>query len=335
MRPLVAAPSSLRDPETGAIRHGSFLGPLPPLDFAPRGGRGFLTRFAREKRWFYVALAGEDVWVSLAIVRTGYAATAFGFAVDWRDKRMLADATVVVPNLAAEVTHAPHADGVLARVAFGKTSMRVFRRGTSVDVAARFAGLDVVASLDESTAPPPISAIVKLGEGLSSATEKRALTTMSGHVTAGGRRSSLDGGLGGYDYTCGLLPRRTRWRWGFAMGRTKDDRAIGWNVVEGFVGAPECALFVERETFPLDEPRFALGADPRNARDAWTLAGEGLALTFDPCAVHAQDTNLLLVRSRFLQPVGRFRGTVGVGPGDASSVVDGIPGVVEDQDVVW
>jgi hypothetical protein len=49
--------------------------------------------------------------------------------------------------------------------------------------------------------------------------------------------------------------------------------------------------------------------------------------------VHEQRTNLLLVRSRFLQPAGAFHGTVRIGDRDVE--LDGVPGVVEDQDVLW
>jgi hypothetical protein len=63
------------------------------------------------------------------------------------------------------------------------------------------------------------------------------------------------------------------------------------------------------------------------------LSGPDVALTFDVGAIHAQRTNLVLVRSRFVQPVGAFRGTLRVDGADIE--LDGVPGVVEDQNVVW
>jgi hypothetical protein len=58
-----------------------------------------------------------------------------------------------------------------------------------------------------------------------------------------------------------------------------------------------------------------------------------LDLEFTPIGVHRESLNLGLVRSRFLQPVGEFRGTVSAG-GESVEVVD-LPGVVENQDVLW
>ena len=65
----------------------------------------------------------------------------------------------------------------------------------------------------------------------------------------------------------------------------------------------------------------------------WRLTADGIDLTFEPGGLHAQSTNLLVVKSRFVQPVGTFTGTVRVGGRDVRVV--GLPGVVEDQDVLW
>ena len=65
----------------------------------------------------------------------------------------------------------------------------------------------------------------------------------------------------------------------------------------------------------------------------WRLAGEGIDLTFEPGAVLRAAYEPRLVRSRFLQPVGTFRGTLRLGGQDVR--VADLPGVVEDQDVLW
>jgi hypothetical protein len=124
-----------------------------------------------------------------------------------------------------------------------------------------------------------------------------------------------------------MMPRHTRWRWAFATGRARDGEPLAFNVVQGFVGEAECALFTQGDVQPLAEPKFSFDRD--RPSDPWSLKGEGIDLRFEVGAVHAQNTNLVVVRSRFLQPVGTFYGTIG------GRNVDGMPGVVEDQDVVW
>ena len=348
MRTLSPAPPAFIDPATRAPALGSYAGPLPPIDL----GGALAVRALRRKKWVYVALSSEEVWVALAVVRMGYATNAFAFVFDRASRRMLVDRTVLGPPRASEVADDPHAPGVVARFGAGRTSIALERRPAAgggagraseggataarggpgvLELRARFADLDIDVSIDEAAAPPAISAIAELGPSLASATEKRALAPVRGSLVAHGRRVSLDGALGGYDYTHGLMPRHTRWRWAFAMGRAAGGAPVAFNVVKGFVGEAECAAFTSGGVFPLAEPRFDFDAGRPEA--PWRVAGEGIDLTFDVGAVHAQRTNLVLVRSRFLQPAGTFRGTIRIDGRDV--VLEGVPGVVEDQDVLW
>jgi Protein of unknown function (DUF2804) len=337
MRILSPAPRGFVDPDTRAPAFGSYAGPLPPVNL---GGVALVDRALRRKKWFYLAISSDEVWLSLAVVRMGYATSAFAFVFDLESRRMLVDRTIVGPPRAAEIADDPHASGVLARFGFGKTSLSLERRGQpsaksgkdeTCELRARFADLDIDVSLDASDAPPAIAAIARLGPSLASATEKRALAKVQGSIVVSGRRLSLDGAVGGYDYTHGLMPRHTRWKWAFAMGRAKDGTPVGFNVVEGFVGEDECAAFLGSAVHPIREPHFEL--DAAHPEKPWRLVADGMDLTFDVGAVHEQRTNLVVVRSRFLQPAGTFRGTVRIDGRDVE--LDGVPGVVEDQDVLW
>jgi hypothetical protein len=320
------APASFLDPRTGGPAFGAYAGPLPRVDL---GRLGLRDRIARRKRWLYLAIATERIWIALAVVRTGYAATAFAFAYDLCAKRMLVDRTVLGPF--AFVTDDPHASGALARFSFGKTSLDVSRTGNSIDVRARVDALAVDATIDEATGPPAIAAIARLGAGLVNATEKRALLSVRGTARVASRDLTLDGGAAGYDYTHGLLPRHTTWRWAYALGHAKGGEPFAFNVVQGFVGEAECAAFHEGKVAPIPEPRFTF--DAARPLEPWRLEGEGIDLAFTPGAVHAQTTRLVVIRSRFLQPVGTFAGKVRVAGRDVE--VSGLPGVVEDQDVLW
>jgi hypothetical protein len=115
------------------------------------------------------------------------------------------------------------------------------------------------------------------------------------------------------------------------MGRCKAGRPVAFNVVEGFVGEAECAAFRGGRVHPLAEPRFDF--DPNRVDRSWRIVGPKIDLTFEVGAVFQQRTNLAVVRSRFVQPVGTFHGTVEC---DGEAVeLDGVPGVVEDQDTLW
>lgn len=327
-RTLDVAPASFVDGRTGNPAFGAYAGPLPAVDL---GRLGLRDRVARLKRWVYAAVTTDELWLSFAIVRTGYAATAFAFAYDLVGKRMLVDGTVIGPAPMAHVAGDFHGPGELARFAMGKTRLVMSRTAAGLDVHLRMRDLELDATLDEGSGPPAVTAIAQVGEGLVNATEKRALLFVKGRARCGSREIALDGGVGGYDYTHGLLPRHTKWRWAYAMGKTTGGDPFGFNVVAGFVGEPECAAFVGGEVVPIAEPRIELDvADPMRP---WRVVGDGIDLAFAPGAAHAQATNLVLVKSRFIQPVGTFSGTMRIRGRDV--LLAGLPGVVEDQDVLW
>ena len=56
-------------------------------------------------------------------------------------------------------------------------------------------------------------------------------------------------------------------------------------------------------------------------------------LRFEPGAMHNQKRDMILVKSRFLQPAGRFTGTIR----SEGKLLDGLDliGVAEDQELVW
>jgi hypothetical protein len=325
---LTAAPASFLDASTGEPSCGAFYGPLPPVSL---GGLGLRDRIARRKRWVYAAVATPEMWFSLAIVRTGYAATAFAFAYDLQGNRMMLDRTVLGPSGVARVSDDFHQEGEVARFAMGGTKLTVARRGGTLDIHVRIGDLELDAAVDERTGPPAVTAIARLGDGLVNGTEKRALLGVRGRARVGQRVVVLDEGTAGYDYTHGLMPRHTKWRWAFALGKAVAGEPLGFNVAQGFMGEAECAAFYEGKVVPIAEPRFEL--DVRDPMKPWRLVGDGMDLAFRPGGVHAQHTNLLVVKSRFVQPVGTFRGTLRLAGKDV--VVEALPGVVEDQDVLW
>jgi hypothetical protein len=192
------------------------------------------------------------------------------------------------------------------------------------------------AALDTTGAPPAITAIAPVGamrDGLVNVTEKRALLAVRGELTVRSRHRKLQDAIGGYDYTHGLLARRTMWRWAWALGRAKTGERVGFNLVQGFVGEPECAAWVDGEVFPLREGRFELDRDQPLSEWRVSTADGAVDLRFTPGGMHAERKNFGLIHSRFVQPVGRYAGTLRVGGKEL--VLDGVLGVTEDQDVLW
>jgi hypothetical protein len=345
MRTLEAPPSSVLDPVRRTVNTGSFRGGLPPeVDFGSLevggpplvGGRLFRT--AREKRWIYAAITAGDLFLGAAIIKLGYASSAFAFVFDRASGRMLADVSFLGPAFFASVSGAPR-EGASARFSSPlQQALLSWERAPGApafSLAVRAGDVLVNARLDSSGAPAPIGVVAELGStGLVNATEKGALLAVTGEATVAGRRFALDGGLGGYDYTHGYLARHTAWKWAFLLGRAESGERVGLNLVQGFVGEPECALWIDGALHPLAEGRFTF--DPRRPMEPWQVrtADEGVDLRFEPGGIHQEHKDLGVISSRFIQPVGCFSGTIRI-PGREPLVLSRVLGVVEDQDALW
>jgi hypothetical protein len=337
MRTLAERPESVFDPRTHALRAGSYRGGIPAVDPSVLG-KGAVFRVAHEKRWVYVALAADEILVGAAIIRLGYAANTFAFAFDRASGRMLADFSATTPSFAAHVGDTG-GEGCLARFRWVGSHLSIERgvreRDYRVEIAA--GDLRVSARLSTEGVPPSIGAIVPLAgppDDLFNATQKTVLMPVVGEVIAGGVHRSLDGGLGGIDYTNGFMARRTVWRWAFALGRARTAEKVAFNLVQGFVGAAECAVWVDGEIFPVSEG--IVTYDDQNPLAPWTVrtADGELDLRFEPGAMHSEQHDYRVVATRFLQPAGSFSGTVSL-PGRAPLHLDRVLGVVEDQEVTW
>jgi hypothetical protein len=336
VRTLTTAPDDALDPLTLAPRFGSYRGGLSRIEVsrAVRGPFAPLTRIAHHKRWLYVAIARDPILVAFAVVRLGYAANAFAFVYHAGERRFLAQTASLGPAFAASVNDTA-GPGARAAYRLGGTRMSVARDSQNASYAVDVSGdgIELRARLDPAGTPPAISAIARVPGNLVAATEKRALLRVTGEVVAGGQCFALDGGLAAYDHTNGLLARRTAWRWAFALGLARDREPFALNLVEGHVGEAECAAWTPDDVHPLAEGRFRF--DRARPLDAWsvTTADGAVDLAFSPRAVHAETRNLGIIRSRFVQPVGTFAGTVQL-PGRKVEL-GAMLGVTEDQDVLW
>jgi hypothetical protein len=334
--------------EAGQPRFGTYEGGFDRLAFDGLGGSHRLNlarRWVRQKRWHYTLVSTPEVAVLGAVVDLGYSANAFCCAVDLKAGEVLADESFLgPPGPWAKVGDRPN-DGLDAK--FRSLGASVAARGEGdrlaleVDVRASRArsGKPFVwrGSLEGQGSPPPLTVIAPTEDGGVNVTQKRGGLIASGTLEAGGRRYSLEGGVGGTDYTQGLLARRTTWRWAFGQGRLPDGSAFGLNLVEGFNEAGsetnENAVFLGGAVHPLGRPRFTF--DRERYLSPWSVATDdgALELHFRPLHVHHELRDYKVIRSKFVQVVGLFEGTLTVG--GQRHPISLLPGVTEDQDVLW
>lgn len=335
---LAPAPGEVLDLDASP-RLGTFHGSFRTVDWGARltGLKGLVRRVARRKRWVWAGIATKEVYVAFAIVDVGYASNAFAFVVDLQRGALLSEHSFLGrPGAGARVGDRP---GEGARFEFAGVGgrLRLIRpEGTASWVAEVEAGdLRLEALLDTAEAPPPAAIVMKVLEGDVTATQKANLLPSTGKLRAGGRIFDLAGGFGGLDYSNGLLGRTTAWRWAFGLGRTAAGIPLGFNLSDGLSVEPgqENVMWVGKALHKVGPARFTF--DAKHPDGAWQVRTEDghIDLRFAGKGMHAEARNLAVVRSRFAQVAGSFTGTVRIGGVDHA--LENLPGVTEDQYVVW
>lgn len=346
---LPAVPQSVATTQ-GEPCFGKYQGELPEVDLGRLRGRWALAvaaRLLKRKRWLYTFAATPEVAALFAVVDLGYTSSAFAVAVDLKERRPLCDVSFLgAPGPLVEVSDRPGA-GLTAsfRTLGGRLSARRGeddeRYQLEVDVSrVRTGSLQTFQWRGEllvAGGPPALTLIAPVeGDGLVNVTQKRGGLLALGSLEVGGKTFRLDGGVGGLDYTQGYLARHTAWRWAFAAGRLADGTPIGFNFAEGFNekdGHNESGFWVGDRLYPLAHARFEY--DPKELLDPWrvTTVDGAVDLRFKPIYVHRDEKDLRLVVSHFAQPVGLFEGTVKAG--GRTYTLSNVPGVTEEQDMIW
>jgi len=359
MLALSPSPPEVPGPD-GVPPFGAYAGEVGPVNLdrlAPPHALPVWARRLRRKRWHYALYTTPEVVAVMAIAEMGYAANAFFAAVDLRDKQPLIDATFL--GLPAPVTTVSDAmaRGLSARFRVLGARFQFTRPPDSdryhhsVEISAlrrpRAGRVKLEGEALVTGAPPPLVLVAPVPGGGSggvlardgvNVTLKSVGLLASGRMEIGRRRYSLDGGVVGLDSTHGFLARRTRWNWAMGCGRLEDGTPLGFNLVAGFNevaegSAGENVLFLGDQLEPVGPAVFRFNAaDPL---DLWRLETPdgAVQLTFRALHLHRDVRDLGFLKSRFVQPLGFFSGRLRFRGREL--VLDELPGVTEDQDMLW
>lgn len=331
------APSQLLTKD-GTTPFGLYMGPMCSMDL--RSTREWSLHSAvwnafHYKRWMYVLLTSDRYIVSVAVVHLGYGGTAFVMVMDRKTRRVLHDrGCQTSPNL-VHVGLQPE-QGCLVTFRGPRLRVSIVRPvGSSCyTVSAAASDMSLHATLDTHDTPQPVVAICPVPNDGVNVTTKRVLMNVQGVMTVDKHIHELDGCWGAIDMTHGLLQRQTHWYWAMGMGRLRDGRAVGFNLVDEFNDGVESVIWVDDRMIAVGAARFEMPHAP--ASDSWKVAtdGHGLSMSFDPCGVHDERKNWVVLRSRFVQPMGEFSGQI-YAAGDEALQLERVPGVVEQQHVAW
>ncbi len=348
-RLLEIVPNSVVD-GGGFPRFGTYRGELPAVSLKPLGGKhtpAWWKWRLRRKRWNFTIAVTDEVLVCQAVVDGGYFGQAFLYVVDLYEEREVATKRFIgLPGVNAEVNDRParghdssfRAPGVELMTSRGEGREPYLWQGRIHPMVQRQpGGFRVDARMAAPQSPPALTVISPVDQGgVVTVTQKWSALPLEGDLRVGSRTYRLDGGLAGLDYTQGILARRTVWRWAHGLGRLFDGRAVALNLVDGFTDgheeSNENALWIGDRLIPLERAEFEYSLEnPDRPWSVRTIDG-AVDLWFQPYFVFSDFHRWKIIDGHFLQPAGRFEGTIRV-DGQTHHVV--LYGVTEDQDIHW
>ena len=209
-----------------------------------------VRRRIRQKSWVYLVAATPEIAVTSALVNGAITGSGFLMVTDLRTGEVIADTSR--KGALASVNDAP-GDGLRAAYRLPGTRYALRRDGDvtrfRASVGRSIASLpgqsrpwievDLTLTRDRATGSRRSPRWSTAHESSVSVTGKTSGLAVAGEVVVhgdgGARTFSLDGGIGGYDYTKGLLPRNTAWRWAYGTGRLADGTVLGFNLVRGLL----------------------------------------------------------------------------------------------------
>lgn len=286
-----------------------------------------LLRPLHHKRWQYAALAHEHYFIGVAVVDVGWISTAFAYLFDRRQRCLLADFSADgLPLLSAQLEDRPFGDATFQRggqrIAFRRAEQRL-------ELTINTDGFKLAAHIALPAADQTL-AVIAPANWQAHATHKSSALSVSGFAEAGGERFALDGASASLDASNGLLARETRWRWASAHAP-----GLGFNLQAGYMGDAENAVWLDGQLLPVAAAHFEY--DATNPLAPWHIHTEDGAvdLQFHPEGARAENKDLFIAASRYIQPIGHFSGTLIHPETGRAYPVQQLAGVTEDHYSRW
>lgn len=328
---------------SGAPLFGRYAGRIDRIDWQALQGphaRSWLWRHLHHKRWQYVGIGNEEVFVGVAIVDLGWMCTAFAYAFDRVRGEMVANwRQDGLPGWQGGVSDEP-VQG--ARAWFkGPFARLLLQHGASdedgeaadgdvLELSVRTRAMKVQVDLSLADAAPFLLGVGPVTGGVAHATQKSSALPVSGWLNVRGRRFDLSNAVACLDSSNGLLARNTDWRWACAHSAE-----VGFNLQQGYFGVNENALWLDGQLIPLGAAHFEF--NPKRPMAPWRVHTDDgmLDLMFTPEGARQEDRDVWLASSHYVQPVGTFNGTVRASRGAVARQVSGLLGVTEDHRSRW
>jgi hypothetical protein len=305
--------------------HEEPLRELNIADFRPAGSH---------KSWVFLGVSNADIIFGLAVVHLGYLSNLFAYVFDRKQKKLVAEADVIVPLGMNTKFAGSSADGTVNFNSSGVTA-GIIINSNMIKLDAEAGGMSI--NLVYARVKESLNLVTRNGLKGFNYTNKEAGLSVQGKIKAGGNEYVIDptAPSGAFDYTFGVLKRNTFWNWASGGGVDASGRKLGFNFSQGVneTGFTENVFWVNGRMIKVDTVDFIY--DSRNMLAEWKMKSfDGkVNISFMPEGERAKNLNVVLIKSYYHQPFGTFTGEFT--DGKEKYVLKEVYGFTEEHEAVW
>lgn len=294
---LPKAPESFALFNSAPIPFGLYAGPVRNMSTASWSD----LRRSQRKAWVYAGAFSGRYYVGFAIADAGIVATAFAYVFDSQTGLFVEEKATVPFGFGSDFDPDMQTNWKLKNFA-------ITHEGDKLTYAYQGKRIQLKMTVTENSKGS--TTIAPAGDRPFHHTYKNLLLPTEVDIKVDGQEIQFSGNIGGVDFSKGYPPRHTFWNWVSMNAVTESGIEFGVNLVGDFNNSIENALWVNGELRQLSQATFSYGRPVEKSN--WhvaTLDGV-LDMNFKPLGMRGEDTNAILMMSRFKQPFGVFTGTL-------------------------
>ncbi len=296
----------------------------------------------KEKRWCYIGIIHPDVFFGCAVVHLGYMASAFAFGFDRQEKKMV-EHTVVFPPIGQVRYDRNPEEGICSYKSLrGKLMFNLNKNPVPAKIHASFLSPEksikaAIEIFEPDNGIAPMHFLMPMENNKSSFVTKTAGLKAKGDITIDKKTFRLHSKntFAVFDWTNGFYPRHTFWNWACGAGLAEDGTRIGFNFSCGVYenGLLENTVWINGK--PYKHAPIIFRYDSENPMKPWTIRTRDrhIDIEFIPEGIRSADDNFGVIKSKFIQPCGSFKGSITIH--HLTIAFSDVGGVVEEHYAKW
>jgi hypothetical protein len=297
----------------------------------------------KEKRWCYVGIIHPDIIFGCAVVHLGYIYSAFAFGFDRQERKMM-DHSLVFPPLGQVRYDRNPENGVCSYKSLRGSLVLTHNKNpvpSTIKVSFYLPGRSLKAEIEliePDTGISPMHFFMPMGNTRPAFTTKIAGLKARGNIILNKKIFNLasENTFAVFDWTNGFYPRQTFWNWACGAGFADDGTQIGFNFSSGVYenGLLENTVWINGA--PLKQGEITFTYDSKNPGHPWQIKSKDkrINLRFIPEGIRKANDNLGIIKSKFIQPCGSFKGLIKT-QDNHSFQLSSVGGVVEEHFAKW